>query len=84
MDYIFDACADTFLEYLYASPIIVLPEISRDTIREAGRLKTSYSMSLADSILCAIAKGIGATLITKDDELKAPEQAGEFTVFWLK
>jgi len=76
--------ADTVLEYLYTSPVIVLPEISRDVIREAGRFKTSYSMSLADSILCATVKSLGATLVTKDDELKAPEQAGEFTVLWLK
>ena len=77
------AYADTFLEYLYASPIIILPEISRDAIREARRFKTSYSMSLADSILCATVKSLEATIVTKDEELKAPEQAGEFTVLWL-
>jgi len=76
--------ADTFLENLYSSTVVVLHDISRDVIREAGRFKTSYSMSLADAIVCATAKSLGATLVTKDDELSAPEQAGEFSMLWLK
>ena len=75
--------ADTFLENLFASPVIILPDISRDIIREAGRFKTSFSMSLADAIVCATAKNLGATLVTKDDEIKAVEEAGEFSVLWL-
>ena len=75
--------ANTFLENLYSSPIVVLHDISREVIIEAGRFKTTYSMSLADAIACATAKSLGATLVTKDEELRVPEQAGEFTVLWL-
>jgi len=75
--------ADNFLKNLYSSHVMFLHEISRDIIREAGRFKTSYSMSLADSIVCATAKTLAATLVTKDKELKAPEEAGEFSALWL-
>ena len=64
--------------------MIVLSEIPNDIIREAGRFKTSYSISLADSIAAATAKNLGAVLVTKDEELKAVEDAGEFSILWLK
>ena len=76
--------ADTFLDNLFSSPIVIISEITGDLIREAGRFKTSYSMSLADSIMCAIAKNLNATLVTKDNEIKPVENAGEFSVVWLK
>ena len=50
---------------------------------EAGRFKTFYSMSLADSIAAATAKSLGASIVTKDDEFREAEQAGEFSVLWL-
>ena len=50
---------------------------------DAGKFKTSYSMSLADSIACATAKNLKATLVTKDKELKAPEENGELSILWL-
>ena len=77
------AYADTFLDSLRTAPIIVLPEISKNIIREAGRFKTSYSMSLADAIAAATAKNLGATLVTKDSELRASVEAGEFSVLGL-
>ena len=76
--------AETVLESLYASPIIILQEIARDIIREAGRFKTSYSMSLGDTFAAATAKKLSAALVTRDKEMKAPEEAGEFSVLWLK
>ncbi|MCL2600725.1 MAG: PIN domain-containing protein [Treponema sp.] len=75
--------ADTVLDSLYASPIIVLPRITHDAIREAGKFKTSYSMSLADALAAATTKTLAATLVTKDSELKAAEEAGEFPILWL-
>jgi len=75
--------AETVLESLYASPIVILPELTRDLIKEAGRFKTSYSMSLGDTFAAATAKNLAATLVTRDKEMKAPEEAGEFSVLWL-
>jgi predicted nucleic acid-binding protein len=51
---------------------------------KAGRFKTTYSMSLADSIAVATAISIDAALVTKDSEMQVPEKAGEFSVLWLK
>jgi len=76
--------ADTVLESIYASPITILHDISRNIIKEAARFKTSYSMSLADTFVAAIAKSLGAHLVTKDNEMKEAEDAGEFSILWLK
>ena len=71
------------MDNLYSSSIVILHDISRDIIQEAGRFKTSYSMSLADAIAAATVKNLAATLVTKDKELKAPEEAEEFSVLWI-
>jgi predicted nucleic acid-binding protein len=75
--------AETVLEDIFNSRITILTEISRDIIREAGRFKTLYSMSLADAFAAATTKMLDATLITKDNEMKEAEEAGEFPVLWL-
>jgi predicted nucleic acid-binding protein len=75
--------AETVLRDIFNSRITVLTEISQDIIREAGRFKTTYSMSLADTFAAATTKMLGATLITKDNEMKEAEEAGEFPVQWL-
>jgi predicted nucleic acid-binding protein len=76
--------AETVLESLYNSPIIILHEISREMIQEAGRFKTTYSMSLGDTFAAATARKFTAVLVTKDKEMKTSEEAGEFSVLWLK
>ena len=71
------------IESILAEPINIIENISYQVLYEAGRFKTSYSMSLADAIACATAKNHAATLITKDKEMKAAEEANEFSVLWL-
>ena len=76
--------AETVLDSIYASPIIVLHDISREIIKIAARLKTSYSMSLADTFAAATAISLDAVFVTKDEEMKEAEQAGELSILWLK
>ncbi|MCL2808600.1 MAG: type II toxin-antitoxin system VapC family toxin [Treponema sp.] len=76
--------ADKVLESIYTSPITVLHDISREIIKEAARFKTSYSMSLADTFAVATARNLNAFLVTKDDEMKDVEEAGELKILWLK
>ena len=76
--------ARTRIEHILSEPITIIENISYPVMFEAGRFKTSYSMSLADAIAAATAKSLGATFVTKDGEIKAPEKAGEFSVLWLK
>jgi len=77
--------ADTFLENLYSSSVIILHEITHDAIREAGRFKTSYSMSLGDSVLVATALCIGATIVTCDHvELRPVELKEKISFLWIR
>ena len=77
--------ADTFLENLYSSSAVVLHEVSRDVIREAGRFKTSYSMSLGDTILVATALCTGATVVSCDHvELEPVEQQENIPFLWIR
>jgi predicted nucleic acid-binding protein len=71
------------VEAILAEPITIIDSISYPVMYEAGRFKTVYSMSLADSIAAATAKSLAATLVTKDSELQGAEKAGEFSVLWL-
>ena len=76
--------AEMVLESIYNSPLTVLHNISREIIRDVARFKTTYSMSLADTFAAATAKSLDATLITKDSEMKEAEEAGEFSILWIK
>jgi hypothetical protein len=53
-------------------------------IQEAGRFKTSYPMSFGGTFAVATARKFTAVLVTRDKEMKVPEEAGNFFVLWLK
>jgi len=76
--------ARSVVESILAGPIDIINTISYEVMYEAGRFKTSYSMSLADAFAAATAKSIDAVLVTKDDELRPAEEAGNFSILWLK
>jgi predicted nucleic acid-binding protein len=75
--------AGKFLEQAYASSLHIV-DFTSSLIREAGRLKTSYKMSLADAIACATAIDLSATLVTKDGEIEAVEKREKLSVLWIK
>ena len=58
-------------------PISIINEISNAVFKEAGRLKTTYKISLADSIALAQALTTGSDLLTSDhhefDKIKGLE-----------
>jgi predicted nucleic acid-binding protein len=77
--------ADTFLQALYASSIKIIDHVSRSNIRFAGHLKTRYSISLADAIVCAAAYSLSAVLVTGDHhELDTIEKGEDITFFWFR
>jgi len=76
--------AKNIVESILAGPITIIDTISHSVMYDAGRFKTSYSMSLGDTFAAATAKNLDATLVTKDDEMKEAEKAGEFSILWLK
>jgi predicted nucleic acid-binding protein len=77
--------ADRIMSRVADLPLTVVSTISGTVYREAARFKATFSMSLADAFLCAQAKDLSAVIVTKDDEIKAAEQAGAsaLAVFWL-
>jgi predicted nucleic acid-binding protein len=78
-----EQAADAIMSDAANLPITVIDTISGAVYREAARFKAASSMSLADAFLCACAKDLSAVIVTKDDEIKAAEQSGAITVFWL-
>jgi predicted nucleic acid-binding protein len=77
--------ADTFLQTFYGSSIKIVHEFSHENIRTAGRLKTTYPLSLADAIACAVASSMDAALITSDHKEFGPVEQGEdINFFWIR
>ena len=58
--------ADLMLTELKKRPVLINSEISDEIFAEAGRLKASYKISLADSIALAEASVSNAVLLTAD------------------
>jgi predicted nucleic acid-binding protein len=75
--------ADHILQLIYASPIKIQP-VTGLVIREAGRLKNSYDMSLADAVGLATAINLGGVFVTSDGEFKKPEIREHAPVFWFR
>jgi predicted nucleic acid-binding protein len=72
------------VESILAGPITIIDTISYPVMYEAGRLKTAYNISLADSIACAAAKEISGIFVTSDhSELEPVEQHENISFLWL-
>jgi predicted nucleic acid-binding protein len=65
-------------------PLVMIDTISRTVYRETARLKARYSISLGDVFLCATAKSLSATVVTKDHEIEAVEQSENLSVLWIR
>jgi len=58
--------SEQVLEKIRALPVTEVTEITQEVFLEAGRLKATYRLSLADSIAAAEAKARCASLVTAD------------------
>jgi predicted nucleic acid-binding protein len=77
--------ADMFLESLLNSAIKIIHQISPHDIREAGRFKTTYDVSLADAVVCAIALNMALPLVTSDHkELEEVERKEAMPFLWIR
>ncbi|GHV09032.1 hypothetical protein FACS189485_21200 [Spirochaetia bacterium] len=69
---------------ILAEPITIIDTITDNVLYEAGRFKTSYDMSLADSIGVATSGELGAAFVTSDHtELETVEQHEPISFLWL-
>lgn len=78
--------ADSIILKVKASAIEIIETISADVFKEAGRLKASYRISIADSIALAEASVSGCSLLTSDHhEFDMVEQSESGIKFhWIR
>jgi predicted nucleic acid-binding protein len=77
--------ADDIIERLRVLPIVVDTEITDDIFSEAGRLKATYKISIADAIALAEAFVRGGKLVTSDhSEFDAVESDEGIEFLWIR
>lgn len=77
--------ADDELDMITKLPFKIQSELSRKVFSEAGRLKASYKISLADSIALAEASISDGILLTADHhELDAVEKKEKIRFQWIR
>jgi len=77
--------ARTRIDSILAEPITIIETIPYSVMYDAGRFKTSYSMSLGDTILAATALNIGATIVSCDHkELESIEKKENIPFLWIR
>jgi len=80
-----EEAADETLSKILELPIVIVDDLSDAVLKELGRLKASYSISLADSIAVAEAKARDAELVTSDHhEFDHLEEKGEAKFYWIR
>jgi predicted nucleic acid-binding protein len=77
--------ADEELAMIRELPIIIRLELSDVVFREAGRLKATHRISLADSVALAEASISGGTLLSADHhEMDAIEASENIKFLWIR
>ena len=80
-----NTAADEMLETVTESPINIINDISDDVLKEAGRLKATYRVSIADSVALAVASVFGGSLLTSDHhELDVVEKSESIKFHWIR
>lgn len=79
------AAATNMIETIADAPVHVISELSDDVFNEAGRLKATYRISIADSVALAEASVSGGSLLTSDHhEFDAIEQSEVVKFHWIR
>lgn len=77
--------AEETLTKILNLPLTVVDVLKDDVFREAGRLKATYKMSLADSIAIAEGKTRKAQIVTTDHhEFDPLDRKGEVRICWIR
>ncbi|GBU20692.1 hypothetical protein R80B4_00571 [Fibrobacteres bacterium R8-0-B4] len=77
--------ADEILSDMETYPISLITELSREVIKEAGRIKMTYNISMGDSVAAAESMVSGGTLVTSDHkDFEMAAQSGKIKVLWFK
>jgi predicted nucleic acid-binding protein len=77
--------ADKVLENIKQLPIVIQSELTDEVLKEAGRLKSSYRISIADSVALGEALVSGGTLLTSDHhEFDVIEKSESIKLHWIR
>jgi predicted nucleic acid-binding protein len=77
--------ADNLTDTMKQMPIIINDTLEDDVLKEAGRLKVYYKISIADSIAIAEAIINNGTLVTSDHhEIEPVEKKEKIKVLWFR
>lgn len=77
--------AEATLTRIFNLPLIIVDSLKDDIFKEAGRLKATYKISLADSIALAEAKIRKAQLLTADHhEFDPLDRKKEAKFYWIR
>ncbi|MDR0290636.1 MAG: hypothetical protein LBI06_06855 [Treponema sp.] len=77
--------ADNLADTMKQMPIIINDTLKDDVLKEAGRLKVYYKVSIADSIAIAEAIVNNGILVTSDHhEIEPVEKKEKIKVLWFR
>jgi predicted nucleic acid-binding protein len=77
--------AEEILAECRSLPVTIINEISNEVFKEAGRLKASYRISLADSLALGLALATGDFLLTADHhEFDTIEEKEPIKFAWIR
>ncbi len=80
-----EAAAEAVLRDVQALPLRIEDRLSPALVREAGKIKASYRVSLADAFAAGLTKVREAALVSCDHrEFEPLEAAGEIRVLWAR
>ena len=80
-----EAFAENILRVVEDSSVFISDVLTNDIFRQAGKLKASYKISLADSIVLAQALVDNAIIVTSDHhELDIIERDGAIEFLWIR
>lgn len=80
-----ESIADETYARISSLPLQVIRGLRKNVFKEAGRLKATYRISLADSIALAEAKSLQLPLVTCDHhELDILDHNNELTFYWIR
>jgi len=78
-------CAEGVFEAVINLPFEIINGMTDEVLREAGRIKANYKMSLADSIALGETSVMGASLVTSDHHEFDIVEANEDIIFtWIR
>ncbi|MDR2999910.1 MAG: PIN domain-containing protein [Fibromonadaceae bacterium] len=78
-------CADNILRDVKKLKIEIIDNFSDEMFLQAGRLKASYRISLADSMLLAQAMVLNAAILSSDHhELDEIEELEQIKFLWIR